>query len=51
MAPCDEVGMVGCLDMGRVGRYVRLKARGGQRDALVEHMLGVAQFLTEVPGL
>ncbi len=36
--------------MGRVGRYVRLKAREGQREALVEHMLGVAQFLAGVPG-
>ncbi len=38
------------FDMGRVGRYVQLKAREGQRDALVEHMLGVAQLLAEVPG-
>ncbi len=38
------------LDMGRVGRYVQLKAREGQRDSLVEHMLGVAQLLAEVPG-
>ena len=36
--------------MGRVGRYVQLKAREGQRDALVEHMLGAAQFLVDVPG-
>jgi quinol monooxygenase YgiN len=36
--------------MSRVGRYVRLKAREGQRDVLVEHMLGVAQFLADVPG-
>lgn len=36
--------------MGRVGRYVQLKAREGQRDALVEHMLGAAQLLAEVPG-
>jgi len=36
--------------MGRVGRYVLLKAREGQRDALVEHMLGAAQLLVDVPG-
>ena len=36
--------------MRRVGRYVKLKAREGQRDVLVEHMLGVAQLLAEVPG-
>jgi quinol monooxygenase YgiN len=36
--------------MGRVGRYVQLKAREGQRDALVEHMLGAAQLLVDVPG-
>ncbi len=36
--------------MGRVGRYVKLKAREGQRDVLVEHMLGVAQLLAEVRG-
>jgi quinol monooxygenase YgiN len=36
--------------MGRVGRYVQLKARVGQRDALVEHMLGAAQLLVDVPG-
>jgi quinol monooxygenase YgiN len=36
--------------MGRVGRYVQLKAREGQRDALVEHMLGAAQLLSDVPG-
>jgi len=36
--------------MGRVGRYVELKAREGHRDALVEHMLGVAQLLVDVPG-
>ena len=36
--------------MGRVGRYVQLKAREGQRDALVEHMLGAAQLLADVPG-
>ena len=36
--------------MSRVGRYVLLKAREGQRDVLVEHMLGVAQFLASVPG-
>ena len=36
--------------MGRVGRYVQLKAREGQRDVLVEHMLGVAQLLADVPG-
>ena len=36
--------------MSRVGRYVRLKAREGQRDVLLEHMLGVAQFLATVPG-
>ena len=36
--------------MGRVGRYVQLKAREGQRDALVEHMLCVAQLLADVPG-
>jgi quinol monooxygenase YgiN len=36
--------------MDRVGRYVRLKAREGQRDALVEHMLCVAQLLADVPG-
>src|SRR5215203_928566 len=36
--------------MSRVGRYVQLKAREGQRDALVAHMLGAAQLLAEVPG-
>ncbi len=36
--------------MNRVGRYVQLKAREGQRDVLVEHMLSVAQLLAEVPG-
>jgi len=36
--------------MGRVGRYVQLKAREGQRDALVGHMLGAAQLLVDVPG-
>ena len=36
--------------MDRVGRYVQLKAREGQRDALVEHMLCVAQLLADVPG-
>ena len=36
--------------MGRVGRYVQLKAREGQGDELVEHMLGAAQFLADVPG-
>jgi len=36
--------------MDRVGRYVQLKAREGQRDVLVEHMLGVAQLLVDVPG-
>ena len=36
--------------MGKVGRYVQLKARKGQRDALVKHMLGVAQILADVPG-
>jgi quinol monooxygenase YgiN len=36
--------------MGRVGRYVQLKAREGQRDALVEHMLGAAELLVDVPG-
>jgi quinol monooxygenase YgiN len=36
--------------MSRVGRYVQLKAREGQRDALVEHMLGAAQLLVDVPG-
>jgi quinol monooxygenase YgiN len=36
--------------MDRVGRYVQLKAREGQRDVLVEHMLGIAQLLADVPG-
>jgi quinol monooxygenase YgiN len=36
--------------MDRAGRYVQLKAREGQRDALVEHMLRVAQLLADVPG-
>jgi quinol monooxygenase YgiN len=36
--------------MGRVGRYVKLKAREGQGDVLVEHMLGVAQLLAKAPG-
>jgi len=36
--------------MDRVGRYVQLKAREGHRDVLVEHMLGVAQLLADVPG-
>jgi quinol monooxygenase YgiN len=36
--------------MSRVGRYVKLKAREGQGDVLVEHMLGVAQLLADVPG-
>jgi quinol monooxygenase YgiN len=36
--------------MGRLGCYVELKAREGHRDALVEHMLGVAQLLVDVPG-
>ena len=36
--------------MDRAGRYVQLKAREGQRDALVEHMLCVAQLLADVPG-
>jgi quinol monooxygenase YgiN len=36
--------------MGKVGGYVQLKARVGQRDALVEHMLGAAQILAGVPG-
>jgi quinol monooxygenase YgiN len=36
--------------MGRVGRYVQLKAREGQGEVLVEHMLGVAQLLADVPG-
>jgi quinol monooxygenase YgiN len=36
--------------MGRVGRYSKLKAREGQGDVLVEHMLGVAQLLADVPG-
>ena len=27
-----------------------MKAREGQRDALVEHMLGAAQLLADVPG-
>jgi quinol monooxygenase YgiN len=42
--------MVGYLDMGRVGCHVRLKAHEGQRDAPVEHMLGVAQLLVDMPG-
>jgi quinol monooxygenase YgiN len=42
--------MVGCTDMGRVGRYVELKAREGQRDELVAHMLGAAHLLADVPG-
>ena len=29
---------------------MKLKAREGQRGVLVEHMLGVAQLLAEVPG-
>ncbi len=29
---------------------MKLKTREGQRGVLVEHMLGVAQFLTEAPG-
>jgi quinol monooxygenase YgiN len=37
-------------DMDRVGRYVQLKAREGQRDALVEYMLRVAKLLADVPG-
>ena len=36
--------------MGRVGRYVRLTAREGQRSALVEHMLGVAHLLADMSG-
>ena len=36
--------------MGKVGRYVRLKAHEGQRHVLFEHMLGVAQFLVDIPG-
>ena len=36
--------------MCRVGRYVKLKALEGQGEVLVEHMLGVAQLLAEVPG-
>jgi quinol monooxygenase YgiN len=36
--------------MGRVGRYVRLKAYEGQRGLLVKHMLGVARFLLDIPG-
>jgi quinol monooxygenase YgiN len=36
--------------MGRVGRYVELKAREGQRDELVAHMLGAAHLLADVPG-
>ncbi len=34
--------------MGRVGRYVKLKASEGQGDVLVEHMLDVAQLLKDV---
>ena len=48
--PATKRGWYDALDMGRVGRYVQLKAREGQREALVEHMLGVAQRLAEVPG-
>ena len=44
------MGVVGCPDVGKVGRYVQLKAREGQRDVLVEHMLGAAQILAGVPG-
>ena len=36
------------FDMGRVGRYVQLKAREGQRDALVEHMLGVLTIAVRI---
>lgn len=36
--------------MGRVGRYVHLKAREGQRDVLVEHTIGVARSLVDIPG-
>ena len=36
--------------MGRVGRYVELKAREGQRHELVAHMLGAAHLLADVPG-
>jgi quinol monooxygenase YgiN len=36
--------------MDKVGRYVQVKAREGQRDVVVEHMLGVAQLLADVPG-
>ncbi len=49
-APRNEVVMVGCSDMGRLGRYVELKAREGQRDELVAHMLGAAHLLADVPG-
>jgi quinol monooxygenase YgiN len=49
-APRNEVVMVGCPDMGRVGRYVELKAREGQRHELVAHMLGAAHLLADVPG-
>ena len=44
------MGVVGCPDVGKIGRYVQLKAREGQRDVLVEHMLGAAQILAGVPG-
>jgi len=36
--------------MGRVVRYSKQKAGEGQGDVLVEHMLGVAQLLADVPG-
>src|SRR5919199_4368532 len=48
--PPTKRGWYDALDIGRVGLYVQLKAREGQRDSLVEHMLGVAQLLAEVPG-
>src|SRR5262245_51954627 len=38
------------ISMSKVGRYVQLRAREGQRNALVKHMLAVARLLTDVPG-
>ncbi len=36
--------------MAKVGRYVQLTANEGQRDALVEHLLGAAKLLADAPG-
>jgi quinol monooxygenase YgiN len=50
LSASNEAGWKDSLERGRVGRYVHLKAREGQRDVLVEHTIGVARSLVDIPG-